>query len=297
MRNAKSIGNSLQTRKAEPAGVNATDGSGQPHKIKVLEHAEHGFVVSAKDLHQGLGVGRDFSSWLKSKIARFEFEAGVDYWEFEAGDLDSPKRGNQDESWGGDRKSQDYWLSLDMAKELAMLERSPAGRAARKYFLECERRLKEVMTQGLGAGASRRIEPEYRLTANEQELFNSYKTLFSPTAIQDSALYVALDYDLDHLILPSILRVVLEDAGLNDEATNKLELRGYGMLFMISKISARDALRAEDVAMRCRTGEISPRLVAKLKTQMIDIIAGRMSARQEQDSINKLESCGVFREP
>ena len=133
MRNAKSSDNSLQTWKAEPAGENAADGGGQPHKMTVLDHAERGLVVSAKDVNQGLGVGRDFSSWLKSKIARFEFEAGVDYWEFEAGDLDSPKRGNQGESWGGDRKSQDYWLSLDLAKELAMLEGSPAGRAARKY--------------------------------------------------------------------------------------------------------------------------------------------------------------------
>ena len=88
MRNAKSSGNSLQTRKAEPAGENAANGGCQPHNIKVLDHAKHGLVVSAKDLHTGLGVGRDFSNWIKGRIARFEFEAGADYWEFDAGNLD-----------------------------------------------------------------------------------------------------------------------------------------------------------------------------------------------------------------
>ena len=58
MRNAKSRGNNLQTRKAEPAGENEMDGGGQPHKMTVLDHAERGLVVSAKDVHQGLGTWR-----------------------------------------------------------------------------------------------------------------------------------------------------------------------------------------------------------------------------------------------
>jgi hypothetical protein len=44
--------------------------------------------VSAKAVHQALGVGRDFSNWLKSRISRYGFEAGADYWKM--GDLDSP---------------------------------------------------------------------------------------------------------------------------------------------------------------------------------------------------------------
>ena len=37
----------------------------------------------------------------------------------------------------------DYFTTLDMAKELAMVERNDKGKQARRYFIECERRLLE----------------------------------------------------------------------------------------------------------------------------------------------------------
>lgn len=42
---------------------------------------------------------------------------------------------------GGNKKeTTDYHLTLDMAKELSMVENNEQGRAARRYFIECERR-------------------------------------------------------------------------------------------------------------------------------------------------------------
>ncbi|MGE9658029.1 antA/AntB antirepressor family protein [Snodgrassella alvi] len=40
---------------------------------------------------------------------------------------------------GGDRRSKEYHLTLDMAKELAMVEKTEVGRQVRKYFIQCER--------------------------------------------------------------------------------------------------------------------------------------------------------------
>jgi phage anti-repressor protein len=91
-------------------------------------------LCNARDLHAFLDVGRDFATWIKDRIAEYGFSENDDYFL-----IDSPKRGNQ-KSRGGDRRSKDYHLTLDMAKELAMVERNEKGRQVRRYFIECERR-------------------------------------------------------------------------------------------------------------------------------------------------------------
>ena len=95
-------------------------------------------MVDARVLHQFLGVRRDFTTWIKGRIDEFEFEMGVDFVSF-----DSPNPGNQ-VTHGGDRKSKSYFLTIDMAKELAMVERTAKGRQARRYFLDCERQLRQL---------------------------------------------------------------------------------------------------------------------------------------------------------
>lgn len=90
-------------------------------------------AVNARDLHAFLEVGKDFSNWIKDRIRKYEFVENQDFI------LDSPILANQN-SWGGDRRSKDYHLTLDMAKELSMVENNEKGRIARRYFIEIERR-------------------------------------------------------------------------------------------------------------------------------------------------------------
>ncbi|WP_241087573.1 antA/AntB antirepressor family protein [Candidatus Vondammii sp. HM_W22] len=91
-------------------------------------------TVSAKRLHEFLGVGRDFTSWVKGRIGQYGFEYGSDYITTSR----SPKRGS-----GNCGASINYFFTLDMAKELAMVERTDKGREARRYFIECEKQIKE----------------------------------------------------------------------------------------------------------------------------------------------------------
>ena len=93
-------------------------------------------TVNARELHDALEVGKDFSNWIKDRIEKYGFVENIDYVK-----IDSPKLANQR---GGDRRSIDYYISLSMGKELAMVERTPKGREVRLYFIRCEKELQEV---------------------------------------------------------------------------------------------------------------------------------------------------------
>ncbi|MCE0825554.1 antA/AntB antirepressor family protein [Buttiauxella sp. A2-C2_NF] len=104
-------------------------------------------IVSAKALHKALGVGNDFSTWIKLRIEEYGFVLGTDYVVFDSSDFRNQSANFEQKasSWvtkrGGDRRSKDYGLSLGMAKEAAMVERNDQGRAVRRYFIQCEEAL------------------------------------------------------------------------------------------------------------------------------------------------------------
>ncbi|AYN29005.1 antA/AntB antirepressor family protein [Buttiauxella sp. 3AFRM03] len=93
-------------------------------------------IASAKALHNALGAGRDFTNWIKGRIEQYGFIAGVDYIRVE--NLSTPKRAS---TKSRQQVEHDYLLSLDMAKEVAMVERNEQGRAVRRYFIQCEEAL------------------------------------------------------------------------------------------------------------------------------------------------------------
>lgn len=85
-------------------------------------------TVDARELHSFLGVGSKFYDWITRRIKDFGFMQGIDFIE-----LKNESQYNQVVS------SIDYFLTLDMAKELSMVERNEKGKQARQYFIECER--------------------------------------------------------------------------------------------------------------------------------------------------------------
>lgn len=91
-------------------------------------------TVSGRDLHKYLEVGRDFTTWIKERIEKYQFEESVD---FAVVSIAPQNRGTKR---GGHNKV-DYILRLNMAKELSMIENNDRGREARKYFIECENKL------------------------------------------------------------------------------------------------------------------------------------------------------------
>ncbi len=91
--------------------------------------------VDARTLHQFLEIGKDFSTWIKDYIADFGFVEGVDF---------SPNLGSKMANQHGGSNRLDYTLSMDMAKELSMLQRNEKGRQARQYFIAAEKKLRQL---------------------------------------------------------------------------------------------------------------------------------------------------------
>lgn len=90
--------------------------------------------VDARELHSFLEVGTRFDTWFDRRVKEYEFIMNTDFCSILS------------ESSGG-RPSTDYYITLDMAKELAMVENNEKGKEARKYFIDCEKKLKEVILE------------------------------------------------------------------------------------------------------------------------------------------------------
>lgn len=106
-------------------------------------------TVNARHLYKFLEIGRDFPTWIKSRIQKYDFQEGVDFIRATF-DKDLPEARAEagldifPQNCGKirGRPVLDYHITLDMAKQLAMVENNEKGKIARRYFIECENRLK-----------------------------------------------------------------------------------------------------------------------------------------------------------
>lgn len=85
-------------------------------------------VIDSKLLHKELEVASYHADWIRRRIDGYGFEEGSDY--FISKMSKSKKMG---------RPTINYLITLDMCKELCMLENNEKGKQARKYFIEIEK--------------------------------------------------------------------------------------------------------------------------------------------------------------
>lgn len=101
--------------------------------IKINE-TEGKKTVSARELHQKLEVKAKFADWIKRMI-EYGFEENKDYVSL----LKNEKRET------GATHVMEYYISIDMAKEICMIQRSEIGKKFRQYFIECEKQLQNFV--------------------------------------------------------------------------------------------------------------------------------------------------------
>ena len=101
-----------------------------------LKRNEDGTVaVSGRELHKGLKIGTRYNDWIE-RMLKYGFEEGIDYI-IQSEKVHAQKRVRTYEQL-------DHIMTLDMAKEISMIQRSEIGRKIRGYFIKVERQHNEL---------------------------------------------------------------------------------------------------------------------------------------------------------
>ena len=98
------------------------------------------FCIDARELYKNIIQSDDmsnFSRWMKRAIKNYRFEENVDF------SLIRPIGLIKSFASGGDVKSVNYTLTIDMAKQLAMIDKKESGFVARRYFILMEQIVKD----------------------------------------------------------------------------------------------------------------------------------------------------------
>ena len=98
--------------------------------VRVYETDKGEKIVDGRELHGVLESKQDFSTWIKKRIFESDAVADKDFSRFHK------------KMEANNATSIEYYLKLDIAKEIAMLERNEIGKKVRKHFIEIENRYK-----------------------------------------------------------------------------------------------------------------------------------------------------------
>ncbi|EOJ0640735.1 antA/AntB antirepressor family protein [Campylobacter jejuni] len=155
--------------------------------------------VNAREIYKIINSEQEFANWIKNRISHYNFIENQDY----IIELVYTK--------GRPRK--EYYVTLDMAKELCMIENNEKGRQARRYFIECEKRLKNLEAEQMQKLAFRQsLGYKSQLAQQKEKYENKIK---------------ALKYDLENKKELSFKRKLSKEELLE---LRKILARDYGMI-------------------------------------------------------------------
>ena len=104
--------------------------------VPIYENNKGEKLINARELHEKLESKRKFSDWIKQRIEHYEFVENEEFICFHKF-VKANKYGN--------KNLKEYYLSVDMAKELCMIENNQTGKKLRKYFIEVEKRYRSIV--------------------------------------------------------------------------------------------------------------------------------------------------------
>ena len=127
-------------------------------------------MVSARELHEKLHISTRFNDWFP-RMCEYGFSEGSDFYS------------KMSKTENGGRPSTDYDISVDMAKQICMIQRTPEGKACRQYLIDLEKAWntpEQVMARALKI-ADRQIEElkSHNLQLEQKIEADKPKTIFA----------------------------------------------------------------------------------------------------------------------
>lgn len=132
-----------------------------------IQH-EQNQLVNARTLHKYLKIPTRFTHWIKKQIKEYQFIENKDFIIISNNII--TKKGN---------KKKDYHITLNMAKELLMIEMTEKSKQVRKYFIDSENKLHQLQTNQSQTTKIRRYSVEVKLT--DHFLNDATKTIKATT--------------------------------------------------------------------------------------------------------------------
>lgn len=224
--------------------------------IKITEK-EGQQLVSARELHEFLGIGTQFTKWFE-RMCEYGFEDNQDYTAI------SQKRLTVQ---GNTTSYTDYVITIDMAKEISMIQRSEKGKQARQYFINCEKKLKEINQPKLPTTYK---EALLQLVAAEEE-----KERLQLESKQKDQIIGELKPKADYtdVILKSnslvTITQIAKDYGMSGQEMNSLlhELKVQYKLsdqwLLYSKYHDKGYAHSETIPIKHKSGRLEPKMNTK----------------------------------
>jgi len=218
-------------------------------------------TFSARELHNYLEVKTQFKDWFP-RMCEYGFTESIDF---------NPLKNEQVRLEGGrevKREIQDYQLTIDTAKEIAMIQRNEKGKQARKYFIELEKAWnspEKIMARALSIANEQinSLRIENNILKPKAEVYNQLMT--SETALEMSEVAKVLDYKgVGRNTLFEILREN-EILRYNNEPYQKYVDNGY---FRVIQTKYKDKFGATNINIKTMVYQKGVRAIMRLLDEL-----------------------------
>lgn len=147
--------------------------------IKINMDSSDRPTVMGRELHEALGIQTQYTKWFP-RMCEYGFSENTDYIAI------SQKRLT---AQGNETTFTDHALTIDMAKEICMIQRSEKGKACRRYFLEVEKNWNSpeaVMSRALKIADRKLIEAQNHVLALETKIETDRPKVLFANAVETS---------------------------------------------------------------------------------------------------------------